>query len=95
MLWPWLLQLLGGYSVKAAAEKLNLPFALETFYRVRRKLSQGLERLRTCLHREQAPPESPQTDPLLQTIAHLKRVFPDSQCSPADFQFHFQTPFLG
>jgi hypothetical protein len=90
-----LLQLLSGGSVKAAAEHLNLPFALETFYQLRRKLRRHLDSLRTCLCRQQQPPVSPQADPLLQTIAHLKVVFPDSQCPPADFQLHFQSPFLG
>jgi hypothetical protein len=68
---------------------------LETFYALRRKLRRGLDRLRTWLCREQGPPKSAHADPLLQTVAHLKGLFAASQCPPADFQGHFQHPFLG
>lgn len=40
-MWPWLVKLLAGLSLKAAAEKLRLPFALETAYRLRRGLRHG------------------------------------------------------
>jgi hypothetical protein len=95
LVWPWLVKLLAGLSLKAAVEKLRLPFALETLYRLRRKLSQRLDPLRTRLCREQKPPVSGQADPLLQTVEHLQTVFPCSPCPPADFQLHFQHPFLG
>jgi len=95
LLWQWLLKLLAGLSLKTAAEKLRLPFALETIYRLRRRLRQQLDQVRTRLCREQSPPACAQADPLLQTIEHLKVVFPGSVCPPADFQLHFQHPFLG
>ena len=95
LVWPWLVKLLAGLSLKAAVEKLRLPFALETLYRLRRKLSQRLDPLRTRLCREQKPPVSGHADPLLQTVEHLQAVFPCSPCPPADFQLHFQHPFLG
>jgi hypothetical protein len=94
-LWQWLIRLLTGLSLKAAAEKSGLPFALESVYRLRRKLRRGLDRLRTWLCREQAPPRGTHTDPLLQTIAHLRSVFSQSACPPAEFQLHFQRSFLG
>lgn len=94
-LWSWLIGLRAGLSLKAAAEKLSLSFALETFYQLRRKLRCALDRLRTRLCREQKAPPSTHTDPLLQTAAHLESVFPGSLCPPADFQLHFQHPFLG
>jgi hypothetical protein len=87
--------LLAGLSVKAATEKLRLPFALETRYRMRRGLQRGLARVRPRLCREQSPPGSPSPDPLLQTVAHLRAVFPDSECPLAAFQLHFQHPLLG
>jgi ABC-type transport system involved in cytochrome bd biosynthesis fused ATPase/permease subunit len=93
LVWQWLLKLLAGLSVKAAAEKLRLPFALETVYHLRRRLRQKLDAVRTRLCREQSPPASAQTDPLLQTVEHLRAVF--SGCPPADFQLRFQRPFLG
>jgi hypothetical protein len=94
-LWQWLVPLLTGLSLKAAAEKPSLPFALETVYQLRRKLLHGLDRLRAWLCREQAPPKGTHADPLLQTLAHLKSAFPQSPCPPAEFQLHFQRPFLG
>ncbi len=49
LVWQWLVKLLAGLSLKAAVEKLRLPFALETLYRLRRKLRQRLDHLRTRL----------------------------------------------
>ena len=86
--------MLSGLSPKAAAEKIHLPFALETIYRLRRKLRQGLDLIRTRLCREQSPPVSTHSDPLLQTEEHLRLVFSGSNCPPADFQLSFQLPFL-
>jgi len=95
LLWRWLMEVLAGLSFKAAAEKLRLPFALETVYRLQGSLRHGLDQIRTHLCREQSPPASAHADPLLQTVEHLRRVFSDSECPPADFQLHFQHPFLG
>jgi hypothetical protein len=95
LLWHWLMKLLGGLPMKAAAEKLHLPFALETLYRLRRKLCRRLGELRTRLCREQDPPRSAQADPLLQTLEHLQAVFACHECPPALFQLHFQQPLLG
>jgi hypothetical protein len=95
LVWRWLLELLAGLSVKAAAETLRLPFALETIYRLRRRLQRVSDPVRTRLCLEQSPPLSRQVQPLLQTVEHLRAVFPASACPPADFQLHFQHPFLG
>jgi hypothetical protein len=95
LVWRWLVKVLAGFSLKAAAEELRLPFALETVYRLGRQLRRQLDRLRARLCREQSPPASRQTDPLLQTAEHLRAVFPGSACPPADFQLRFQRPFLG
>jgi hypothetical protein len=95
LVWQWLVKLLAGLSIKAAVEKARLPFALETVYRLRRRLQRGLDQVRTRLWREQSPPASGQVDPLLQTVEHLRQVFSDSACPPAAFQLHFQRPFLG
>lgn len=95
LVWQWLVEVLAGFSLKAAAEKLRLPFALETVYRLGRQLRQHLDRLRTRLCRQCPPPPGTHAEPLLQTIAHLKIVFPGSRCPLAAFQLHFQRPFLG
>jgi len=95
LVWPWLLELLAGLSLKAAAEKLRLPFALESVYRLRRKLRQRLDDWRVQLCREQPPPASTQADPLLHSLEHLRAVFAAQACPPAAFQLRFQRPFLG
>jgi hypothetical protein len=95
LVWSWLVQVLAGLSRKAAAEKLRLPFALETIYRLGRRLRQRLDALRTRLFREQSPAASMHPDPLRQTVTHLQTVFAGSPCPPADFQLRFQQPFLG
>ena len=95
LLWQLLVKLLSGVSLKAAAQALRLPFALETAYRLRRALRLGLDRMRTLLCREQSPPTNAHTDALLQTVEHLQRIFPGSRCPAADFQLHFQRPLLG
>jgi hypothetical protein len=95
LLWQLLVRLLADASLKAAVEQLNLSFALETVYRLRRVLRQRLERIRTLLCREQKPPASAQTDALLQTVEHLQIIFPRSACALSAFQLHFQRPFLG
>jgi hypothetical protein len=95
LVWPWLVKLLAGLSRKAAAEELRLSFALETFYRLGRRLHRRLDALRTRLCREQPPAASPHSDPLHQTVAQLQTVLAGSPCPPADFQLRFQQPFLG
>jgi hypothetical protein len=95
LLWRWLSQLLAGLSLKGAVEKLRLPFALETVYRLRRGLRRQLHALRSRLCREQKPPASALADPLLHTVEHLQAIFPRSACPPAEFQLRFQHPFLG
>ena len=82
LVWRWLVEVLAGLSFKAAAEKLRLPFALETVYRLRRGLRRCLASVRTRLCREQSPPASAHADPLLQTVEHLRAVFSDSELSP-------------
>ena len=94
-LWQLLCGLLEGSSIKAAFEALGSPpFALETCYHVLQRLREQLSEVRSLLSREQKSPSSAQTDPLLQTVEHLRRVFPKSSCPLVDFQIHFQHPLL-
>lgn len=95
LVWQWLVKLLAGLSSKAAAEQARLPFTLEAVYRLRRSLVTRLDALRARLARERPPPVSTQADPLLQTVEHLREMFPDSACPPAEFQLHYQRPLLG
>jgi hypothetical protein len=94
LLWQLLVRLLAGGSLKAVAEKLRLPFALEAAYRLRRQLRRKLDLIRTRLCRQRTPPISSQSDPLLQTVEHLQAAFPGAECALSDFQLHFRHPFL-
>jgi len=94
--------LLGGLSLKNAAESLRAPFALETFYHLRKRLRLRMDALRVLLVRQTGPPPPCDfADPLLHTLAHLRRAFhaavPDGEPSGlcAWFQLHFQRAFLG
>jgi hypothetical protein len=93
-LWRLLERLLGGASIKAAAETLELPFALETLYHLLHRLKGRLPQVRSLLYREQKAPASSQSDPLLETVEHLRSLFPKSACPATDFQLRFQHPLL-
>jgi len=86
--------LLEGGSIKAAVEALGLPFGLETLYHLLQRMRPQLAAVRSVLCREQPAPASAQTDPLLQTVEHLRSLFAKSNCPPTDFQLHFQRPLL-
>lgn len=93
-LWPLLERSLEGGSLKAAAEALGLPFALETLYHLRKRMRERLTAVRSVLCREQPAPASSQADPLLQTVEHLRCLFSKSDCPATEFQLHFQCPLL-
>jgi hypothetical protein len=87
--------LLAGAALKAAAESLHAVFAIETFYRLRQRLRRQLDQVRACLHGERTAPVSQQSDPLLQTVEHLRGLFPEASDPVTAFQLHFQRPLLG
>lgn len=95
LLWKLLGQMLAGVSAKAAAQSLRLPFVLETLYHLLHRLRQRLDAVRSFLCRQQKPPASSQSDPLLQTAEHLQAVFSKSLCPISAFQQLFQQPLLG
>jgi hypothetical protein len=87
--------LLGGATIKAAAEILRLPFSLEAVYGIVRRLRLRLHALRSLLCREHPAPDSRQTDPLHQTLEHLQHLFPQDIRALAAYQRHFQEPLMG
>jgi hypothetical protein len=95
LLWALLCRLLTGASLKAAAQSLRLPFALETLYHVRRRLRRRLAGLRPWLCQQQKPPASEEADPLLQTVRHLQALFPAAACPLQEFQLRFARPLMG
>jgi hypothetical protein len=90
-----LIALLAGASLRSAAHSLGLPFALETLYHLRRRLRRRIDAWRTLLCRRQPPPDSSQSDPLLQTVEHLQSLFPGATALLIEFQLVFQQPFPG
>lgn len=88
-------KLLGGATIKAAAESLRLPFSLEAVYGLVRRCRRRLDVVRSWLSREQPAPVSGQTDPFLQTLEHLQRTFAREACAFAAYQRHFQDAWLG
>jgi hypothetical protein len=93
-LWSLLGRLLEGGSIKGAVEALDLSFPLETLYHLLHRLRRRMVRVRSALCREGKAPASSQTDPLLQTVEHLRQLFSKGTCPCADFQLHFQRPLL-
>ena len=94
-LWSLLAALLSQPSVRAAAQSVRLPFALESVYHLLSRLRQQLDGLRSVLCRRQKEPASAQADPLRHTVEHLQNVFPAAPCPVSEFQLGFQQPFLG
>ena len=88
-------ELLAGQSIKRAAERLRLPFALETLYHLLARLRGRLDAVRSWLWRRQPAPASSHTQPLLQTVEHLQAVFPAATCPVSEFQVVFEEPLLG
>lgn len=94
-LWALLRQLLKGGSVKAAVEKLRLPFALESCYQLLGRLRRRLDVLRCRLCERQEAPDSSHRDPLLQTVEHLRSVFKEAVCPVSEFQVVFEEAVMG
>lgn len=95
LLWALLRQLLGGATIKAAAETLRAPFSLEAVYAIVRRCRRRLDVVRSFLSREQPVPASGQADPLVQTLEHLRQTFAQHSCAIAVYQRHFQAALLG
>lgn len=95
LLWALLRLLLGGATIKAAAELLALPFSLEAVYGIVRRCRRRQEVVRSFLWRVQPAPVSRQTDPLLQTLEHVQHALAPDPGGPAAYQWHFQRSFLG
>ena len=95
LLWKLLLQWLAGSSIKAAAESLRLPFALETLSQLVQRLRQRLPVLRPLLAQKQKPPASSESDPLGQTLRHFQALFHSAACPLQEFQLAFGRPLMG
>lgn len=82
-----------GLCPAEAARKAEIPMTITTIYRLYKRFRHNQARIRTYLTRVKDPPLlDDTTDPVIQTITHLKTVFKD--CIVTQFQLHFQTTFL-
>jgi hypothetical protein len=95
ILWELLRLLMAGVSLKAAAESIGAPFALETLYHLVKRLRGRLDAVRVLLFGRCKPPPGICAAPLAQTAAHLCLAFAQSDCPVAEFQWGFQRPFCG
>ena len=97
LFWQVLLGLLRGESLPAAAR--GVPMALESVRGACRRLARRLDAVRASLCARQTPAAGCglQT-PLLQTLEHLRAVFPEAgagACPLARYQAEFQKPLMG
>lgn len=91
----FLREVAGGLSRKAAWQRVAGSFSLESGYRLWRRLSAAQGHIKALLCRQRPPPDSTSCEPLVQLLAHLRCVFPSSECPFSSFQRCFQAPLLG
>jgi hypothetical protein len=77
------------------AYRMALPetFADSSAFRIFRRFVKAQSAIRSKLNRHSQPPSSSYSDPAIQTIAHLRAIFP-SGCAISSFQNYFQTSFF-
>jgi hypothetical protein len=85
----------GGTSIKLAWESLRPPLTLDTLYHLLQRLRRRLAAVRSALCRWLPPPPCDRADPLLQTVAHLRHVFPSPECAVSAFHLRFQQSLMG
>jgi hypothetical protein len=95
LLWSLLLGLLSSQSIRSAFHRAKSPMALESIYHLLARLRLRLDAVRICLCGRQRPPDCSHSDPLLQTIEHLKATFTAEVCPVRQFQRVFQQSLLG
>jgi hypothetical protein len=82
-----------GDSRRAAWQR-SATLALQSGYRLWRRLSQAQARLRTALCRRAAPPSTTHHEPLAQLLLHIRHVATVEDCELTAFQLCLQTPIL-
>lgn len=82
-----------GRCPAEAAREAAIPMTTTTIYRLYNRFKHNQARIRTYLLRTKDPPPlHDTTDPVIQTITHLKSAF--KGCIVTQFQHYFQTTFL-
>jgi len=78
-----------------AFRNLEFPLHDSSTYRLWKKFKNSQSKIRTYLNNLLPAPDLPGvTNPMIQTINHLKLVFNNSTCPIAEFQNKFQTSFI-
>lgn len=95
LFWQLLCQWLAGASLRAAAQSLRLPFALETLYGLVRRLRLRLPSVRPWLAQRQPAPPAQAADPLFQTTRHLQQIFPAPASALRELQLLWGRPLMG
>lgn len=95
LLWLILVKLLTNSSVRQAVHSLKPTLALESVYHLLTRLRLRLASIRVCLCKRHPPPQSQSSDPIIQTVQHLKVTFAAALCPVREFQLIFQQPLLG
>jgi len=94
-LWAFLLALLESSTIKDAWESATSAFCLDTGYKLRKAFIKSQSHIRTLLGQLGPPARLDNiTDPVLQTVEHLRSAFPASSCPVSAFQIRFQRAFL-
>lgn len=94
LLWAVFHGLLGGLSIRASWQSAGKPLALETTYHLIQRLRHRLSDVRAALSRLTTPPAGVASDPLLQTLEHLRAAFPGCPSPVEAFHQRVQRPVL-
>ena len=94
-LWLFIKNITNGSDKIQSLRKTGLSYCQASAYRLYNKIYLNQSRLRALLLKKCPPPDHIQSrNPLIKTIAHLKRAFGRAPDPVAAFQLHFQIPFL-
>jgi len=92
--WKFLSAVLAGLTLAAAWVVAASKLLVECAYRLWNSWKRAQGAIRSRLSALNSPPQSTQTNPLLQPLEHLQTLFPQCANPLAAFQLHFQKPFF-
>jgi hypothetical protein len=94
-LWAALKAVMGSLAICRVFDGLNTTLSKSTAYNIMRRFREQQYRIRSLLLRLNTPPVSANcTQPHIQTIAHLEKVFCKMRCPISAFQETFQVSFI-
>jgi hypothetical protein len=94
-IWKYLKNLAVNMSKKEAFNRTEVIHSDSAVYRLFSKFKLKQSNIRSLLSRISKPPGlNNTTDPIIQTIMHLKKTFNGYDCPVTAFQYRFQTSFF-